>query len=348
MKNHTKGQKYLYLFLSLIFFLTGCSQKKLPDDYERPFHRTTYSFDQGLYPSNQDLFLEYRIVPGDVLDVMFQIQAQKQKEFKINLYHIIDIKFPDLPELSVSQKIMPTGEIILPYIGAVKILGKTLKETTKLLEEKYSKILLDPEVFVSVINMDARIERIRKDLHTAPRGLSKLVHVRPDGHATFPLIGDFFVANKTINQVNKLLQKKYNDYLPGMQADLFLHEQTGSRIYMFGEINKPGPYKILKPVNVLQAISMAGSFTENAKLTNVILFRKHERKLIARKLNLENVLDLKEGGSFFFLRPEDIVYVPKTKISSLTVLMRQVADIALFNGWSVSGGTMEFIDDVNR
>lgn len=342
-------QKALILFFGvlLVVALSGCSQKQ-PDDYEMSFFRTTYSFDQGLYPTDQDLFLEYRIVPGDVLDVMFQIQAQQQEEFRINLYHIIDVKFPDLPELSVTQKIMPTGEIILPYIGEVKVLGKTIQEATGFLEKKYSKILLDPEVFVSVTNMDARIEQIRKDLHTAPRGLSKLVNVRPDGHATFPLVGDFFVANKTIDQVNKLLQKEYNDYLPGMQADLFLHEQTGSRIYMFGEVNEPGPYTMLKPVNMLQAISMAGSFTLDAKLTDVILFRKHERKLIARKLNLENVLDLKEGGSFFFLRPEDIVYVPRTRISSLANLMNQIADIAFFNGWGMGGGTMDFIDDANR
>ncbi len=88
---------------------------------------------------------------------------------------------------------MPTGDIVLPYIGQVHVLGLTLNETHALLEEKYKKILLDPQLSVTVTNMDARIEQIRRDLHTAPRGLSKLVNVRPDGYATFPLVGDFLL-----------------------------------------------------------------------------------------------------------------------------------------------------------
>ncbi len=157
------------LIVCLIMFINGCAKEgKLPPDYEKPYQRSTYSFDQGTYPSDQDLFLTYRISPGDVLDVMFQIQAQKAKEFRIDLYHEIHVVFPDLPNLTLTQKIMPTGDIVLPYIGQVHVLGLTLNETHALLEEKYKKILLDPQLSVTVTNMDARIEQIRRDLHTAP------------------------------------------------------------------------------------------------------------------------------------------------------------------------------------
>lgn len=348
-KKYLKLKMIWMMFVCVIaFLLSGCGPKYLPEDFEKPYQRTTYSFDQGMYPSDQDLFLEYQINPGDVLDVMFQITAQKQETFKIDLYHEIEVVFPDLPELSSTQKIMPTGDIILPYIGQVKVLDLTLEETTKLLEEKYKYILLDPQLSVKVTNMDVRIEQIRRDLMTAPRGLSKLVNVRPDGYATFPLIGDYFVAHKSISQVNKLIQEKYYNFLPGMQADLYLHEQAGSVIYMLGEVNKPGTYEIKKPINLIQAVTLAGSFTSNAKLETVILFRKHEQKLIARRINLENLLELKNSEAFFFLKPEDIVYVPKTQISSLAMLMRQIADIALFNGWSISGGKLQWIDDINQ
>ncbi len=337
------------LIVCMTIIFNGCSKEgKLPPDYEKPYERTTYSFDQGTYPSDQDLFLTYRISPGDVLDVMFQIQAQKAEEFRIDLYHEIHVVFPDLPNLTITQKIMPTGDIVLPYIGQVHVLGLTLNETHALLEEKYQKILLDPQLSVTVTNMDARIEQIRDDLHTAPRGLSKLVNVRPDGYATFPLIGDYFVAFKTIDQVNALLQKKYDEYLPGMQADIFLHEQAGSVVYMLGEVRNPGSYKIDKPISLLQSITLAGSFTENAKLENVILFRRHEQKLIARSLNLENLLKLKDSEAFFFLKPDDIVFVPKTRIASLAQLMTQIREIAMFRGWGISGGTFEWMDDLNQ
>lgn len=145
--------------------MAGCAGKeKLPPDFEKPYQRSTYSFDQGLYPSDQDLFLRYRINPGDVLDVMFQIKSQKAEEFKINLYHEIQVKFPDLPNLSSTQKIMPTGKIALPYIGEVYVLDKTVNEATRMLKEKYSTTFVDPQVTVNVTNIDERIEQIRRDL----------------------------------------------------------------------------------------------------------------------------------------------------------------------------------------
>jgi polysaccharide export outer membrane protein len=156
------------------------------------------------------------------------------------------------------------------------------------------------------------------------------------------------VAHKSIDQVNVLIQQEYQDYLPGMQADLYLHEQAGSAVYVLGEVNEPGTYTIKKPINLIQAITMAGSFTQDAKLETVVLFRKHEQKLIARRVNLENLLTLKDSEAFFFLKPEDIVYVPKTHISSLAVLIQQIADIALFRGWSIGGGTFQWMDDLNQ
>ncbi len=133
-----------------------------------------------------------------------------------------------------------------------------------------------------------------------------------------------------------------------MQADIFLHEQAGSVVYLLGEVNNPGSYKIDKPISLLQSITLAGSFTENAKLENIILFRRHEQKLIARSLNLENLLKLKDSEAFFFLKPDDIVFVPKTRIASLAQLMTQIREIAMFRGWGISGGTFEWMDDINQ
>ena len=74
--------------------------------------------------------------------------------------------------------------------------------------------------------------------------------------------------------------------------------------------------------------------TNEAELENIIVFRKHEERRIARSINLENVSQVQRGSAFFYLRPDDIVYVPRTRIASLAQLMRQVSDITMFNGWS--------------
>jgi len=336
--------KSIWIWVLCTAFLLGCASKQntLPEDNERHFERTTFSFDQGTYPSDLDLFPEYRVAPGDVLDVLFQIQRQKVERFPITLYHTVSVKFVNLPALNESQEVLPNGNISLPYLGEVRVVGKTPAELRQELTQEYSSILRDPELYVSVPEFNARIKQLRNDLHTSPRGLSKLVNVRPDGYATFPLLGDYLVATKTLPQINEILHADYLDYLPGMQADIFLHEQTGSVLFVLGEVLNPGSYEIMRPTNALEALTLAGGFSAKADLERVVVFRRHERRQIARSLNLKALLNMDGDSQFFFLRPDDVLYVPKSSVGATGELMRQLADIILFNGWGAS------IADINE
>ncbi len=205
----------------------GCSSpRSVPGDYEVAMERTTFSFDQGVYPSDLDLFSKYRISPGDVLDVLFQIYQLQVDEFPITLYHTVSVKFVDMPQLNETQRVLPSGYITLPYVGQSYVLGKTVATVRRELTEAYKKYLRDPELYVSLPDFNARVEQLRKDLHTAPRGLSKLITVRPDGFVTFPLIGEYLVAQKTIGDVTEIVANAYDEFLPGMKVNLFLHEQS--------------------------------------------------------------------------------------------------------------------------
>ncbi|MCK5594543.1 polysaccharide biosynthesis/export family protein [bacterium] len=323
----------------LLVFIQGCSvSRPIQRDCEVSLGTTTFSFDQGAYPSDLGLFSKYLITPGDVLDVLYQIRRTKVDKFPITLYHTISVKFVDLPKLNETQEVLPNGTIILPYLGKVDVLEKTPSELRDELKKRYSSILQDPEIYVTVPGFNARIEQLRGDLHTSTRGLSKLTTVRPDGYATFPLIGDYIVAKKTIQEVRAMLQGHYKEYLPGLDVSLFLHEQSGSVIYLVGEIARPGAYKIDKPIAVFQALTLAGGHTSNAELRNVVVFRAHKEKWIARSLNLKDVTQLKRCSSFFYLKPGDIIFVSKTRIASLAQLMRQISEITLFRGWSFGIG----------
>ena len=321
------------ILLILCLFLTACSAA---DKIETPLNHTTFSFDQGIYPSDLDLFSEYRMIPGDILDVLFQIHSWKPtKDFKIGLGYKVVVKFLTAPELDQEQSVLPDGSIVLPYIGKYVIFDKTIEQVTEELRQKYSKILRNPEIYVLVPEFQTRIKELREDLHTAPRGLSKLVTVRPDGYATFPLVGDVMVAHRTIPELNAILNEQYDEILPGLHVDLFLYKHAGSVIYVLGEVLKPGSYQIKKPLNVVQILSLAGSFTHEADLRRIVVFRKHERKIIARVLNLEDTLSLRDNAEFFFLRPDDLVYVPRRHLSSVAQIMQEIGNTIFFRGWSV-------------
>ncbi len=334
-----KIRAILLVLAGVAWFTMGCSSQEhnIPLNREIPIARGTFSFDQGTYPTQLDLFPEYRLTPGDVLDVLFQIRTwRRRKEFKIGISHTISVHFVNTPSLDQTERVLPDGTIVLPYLGNVTVIGKTIEELTKELKQKYKNVLRNPEIYITVPEFRSRIKELKKDLHTAPRGLSRLVTIRPDGYVTFPLVGDIFAAHRTIPEVKKILNKRYNNYLPGLHVDLFLQKSAGSFVYLVGEVKKVGAYKIIKPISVLEAITLAGGYTHNANLSSVIVFRRHERKVIARRLDLKDVLHASRQAAFFYLRPDDVIYVPRTKISTLAQLMRQIADIALFNGWGSS------------
>jgi polysaccharide export outer membrane protein len=328
----TKRTLTLLLLILSLFIFNSCGDKRC---CEKSYERTTFSFDQGTYPSDNDLFPEYRIIAGDVLDVFYQINKVLVEKYKITLFDSITVNFIDLPDLNVIQQVLPDGTITLPFIGQISVVDKTPLELEKEIKSKYKKYLKNPELYVLISNFDGRIEQLRKDLNTAPRGLSKLIYVRPDGHATFPLVGELLVSGKTIRQVNEILQSRYQSVLPGMKVDLFLHKSAGAVVYVLGEVKKPGVYEMKKPISIVEALSLAQGYTYKARLESIIVCRRHENKLIAQRVDVQKLLRFEKGSSFFYLKPDDIVFVPKSNIASLAEFMNQIGDIFMFRGFSI-------------
>jgi polysaccharide export outer membrane protein len=302
---------------------------------EVPMEMTTFSSGQANRPF--DRFPQYRIVPGDVLDVLYQIQSwKKQETFKIAIDHTITVKFVHLPEMSETQKVRPDGKITLPYLGDVVVVGKTPTELKAELTKSYSRTFQAPELSVLIPEFRASILDFKNDLHTAPRGLSRLATVRPDGYVTFPLIGDIFVADQTLPEISKVMNQMYEKVMPDLHCDLFLEHHAGSVVYVAGQVRSPGSYVIKRPITVLEAITLAGGHVYGAKLESVIAIRKIDQVMTATKIDLSKNLDFNEKSSFFYLQPNDIVYVPTTLIFKAAELARSIGDIIYFRGWSVN------------
>ncbi len=295
------------------------------------------------YPTPLGLFPDYHISPGDVLDILFQIRTwRKDESFKLEIDHTISVKFVYSPELNETQRIRPDGNVSLPYIGNVFVLDKTPAELTVELTEKYKEYLRDPLIYITVPEFRSRIKELKKDLHTSSRGLSRLVTVRPDGYATFPLTGDVFVATKTLPEVEKELDSIYSSFLKGLHVDLFLEKHSGSLIYILGQVNKASSYNIRKPITILEAIAMAGSFTTDASTENIIVYRKLGSEMSTVKVNLSEILSPTDSGTYFYLKPDDIVYIPRKGYLDFADVLESIARIVMFRGWSISLDKLSF------
>ena len=98
--------------------------------------------------------------------------------------------------------------------------------------------------------------------------------VRPDGYASFPYLGEMQVAGRTMAAVSQELNQWYESFMQGLYVNLSLQEGAGTLIYVLGEVNEPGGYKIERPITALEAISLAGGYKSSARLEEVVALRR--------------------------------------------------------------------------
>ena len=170
-----------------------------------------------------DFFTEYQISPDDELDVFLSTKVwEKQADYDVVTGDTLFIKFPNAPKYDVSPKIISDRTILLPFVGKYQISAKTTLEIQQNLIKVYSKIFKKPEVKVSLPEYLTEIRKLKNELHSPSRGLRRLVSVRSDGYTVFPLLGEYKVSGKTLNEVTKEINIEYLKINPMLQADLFL------------------------------------------------------------------------------------------------------------------------------
>jgi len=337
--------------LTALVLLSACSTQQTQQEQEPEFdifdytdtidHRKGRPGEQLTtlkITSDFPVFESYAIAPGDTLDVVYHLERRLKEIYPITLYHTVDVRFVNVPQLDQSQDVLPDGTISLPYLGTYKVVGKTTTELREELVDAYREYLREPEIYVTIKNFNARVEQLRRDLHTAGRGLSKLIKVRPDGYATFPMLGDYYVARRSIKDVYEELEADYKEYMPGLKVDLFMHEQTGTNVYVLGEINNPGAYKVVRPISVAQAVARAGGYTREGETSSVVVFRREGERLKAHRFDIRDMSTYGAQALNFYLQPEDVLLVPRNRISSAAQLMREISDIAFFRGLGISIG----------
>lgn len=285
-----KALSCFFACLAGIFTLSGCathSEHVYPGGEIIDSSSALFDFTNDQY----DPFKEYRIYPGDVLDVMYQVTSWSETDkFTIAVDHLVSVRFIHTPELNVEQMVRPNGKITLPYLGEVSVVGKSVDELEKYLKKRYSKIFKNPSLYVVVPDFKKHITEFKQDLHTAPRGLSRLVTVGPDGWVTFPMVGNISVAGLTITEIDVKLTELYQSIMPGMNVDIFLEKHRPLNVYVVGEVAKPGAYDITKSTPLVQILTLAGTPFYWANLSDVVVMRKRDDKILATKVNVKSML----------------------------------------------------------
>ncbi len=278
--------------------------------------------------------------PQDVLEVIFHIPNSSSGVYRIQSGDTIDLNFMAASGLNGSQLVQPDGTITLPSTNApVRVEGLTTADAETAIRDAYrnKRVFQNnrDQVTVRVLSPMTSEVQLKNTLTHPGTGMSRDITVGSDGRATFPEIGSVPLQGMTVNQLRDYLNERYAS-LPGhMTVDVLLKSTAGNEIYVLGEVGQPGAFAIRRPVSVLEALTLARGPTLKAKLGSVVIMRREGNTVHAVNYDVDKAL---AGGSqnLAYLQPEDMLYVPKTKLASAAELSRQLADVVLFQGWGFS------------
>ena len=144
------------------------------------------------------------------------------------------------------------------------------------------------------------------------------VTVQPDGYIVLKGIGSIFVEGATLSQASHAIRDAYGMMLREPEVTLTLKEFEKPYFIAAGEVGHPGKYELRSEVTVTEAVAIAGGFTQQAKHSQVVLFRRVSEQLAeTRVLNIKQALRARKLDEDVRLRPGDLVYVPQNQISKV-------------------------------
>lgn len=153
--------------------------------------------------------------------------------------------------------------------------------------------------------------------------LNRTIEVSQDGSFSFPFIGKVNASNLSVFQIERLLIQKLSEgYLVAPQVSITVEEYNNQKVFLLGEVARPGSYTLKHRCHLLELISEAGGFTEKRSTTCIIVRpeakgEKNQPKSIHNAEKSEiiriNLDELISGEVSFFILPGDSIYIGKSE-----------------------------------
>jgi polysaccharide biosynthesis/export protein len=140
--------------------------------------------------------------------------------------------------------------------------------------------------------------------------LSQALQIRPDGKVTLPLVGDVLAAGRTSIELRDAISEALKEYIANPVVTVIVTETAPQLVYVQGEVNKPGALTLVNGrMSILQALAMAGGFTDFANKKDIRIIRKTATGVQNLKFNYKDAIDEESKREPLQLLPGDTVIV---------------------------------------
>jgi len=228
---------------------------------------------------------------------------------------VIRVKVYGSDDLSLETRISEAGVISFPLVGEVKIGGlSTAQAETKIAGLlKNGGYLVNPQVnilvtvpqsqMVSVLGQVSKPGRYPLD---GKRNVADVIAlaggVTPDGGDAVTIVRkNGGAVSKQLVDIYSITHSGDTSELPEVQANDVIYVERSLRFYIYGEVQRPGMYKLERGTTLLQALSVGGGLTQRGTERGLVVKRQVDGKLEELHLNKDDPL-----------QADDVVYVKES------------------------------------
>jgi len=242
-------------------------------------------------------------------------------EYRIFPRDILEIRVYDNLDLTQRLEVSESGEISFPLIGKVKVTGLTTPEAEQTLKNSLTEYIVNPQVAVLV----AQRQKIYVSGEVNKPGAYELTAGMTVMEA-IALAGGFKV--RELNQQDQTIIIRSAEIIPVKISDIALKGDKSKniflkpndlivapqrqKIYVSGEVKKPGAYEITVGMTVFEAITLAGGFTDFAAPNKTSVRRTKGDKKEAIAVPISEILKRGDKNKDIVLEPGDVIIVPET------------------------------------
>jgi polysaccharide export outer membrane protein len=140
--------------------------------------------------------------------------------------------------------------------------------------------------------------------------LTRELAVRIDGKVTIPLLGDVTAAGRTGAELAEDVSTQLKRYLAAPQVTIGISQAYGARIFVLGQVQRPGEFPLRGRTTLIQALAMAGGFKEFAKTSDIVIVRQDDSGETFLRADYKKLESARDASQNLTLLSGDTVLVP--------------------------------------
>lgn len=154
--------------------------------------------------------------------------------------------------------------------------------------------------------------------------LNEQVPIRPDGRLALPIVGEVLAAGYSAAQFRDQLIERYSGVVKHPELVVMVQSFGAQRVYVGGEVGRPGEVAFIPGMTALQAVIMAGGDRRSASRRNVVVVRDQGTDTpLLLLVDLKRAVSKANPGGDLRLQPRDIVFVPMSNIAKVNTFVAQ-------------------------